>query len=76
MSRVLDEMVEILSQEIGSITAKASITMFAERIGLDADSIEPEHVSNLVDQLKPGLFVFVGESRTEDLAKQMLRLGG
>ena len=74
MSGILDNMVDILSQEIGSITARASIVMFAERMGIKKDSIGPEHVGELVKQLKPGLFVFVGEKKTEDLAKEMLNL--
>ena len=75
MASVLDEMIDILSQERGSITSKASIVMFAERMGLDENSIRPEHVDKLVDQLKPGLFVFVGENKTEFLARRMRGLG-
>ena len=71
MSSLLDNMVEILAPEIGAITARESILMYAQRMGLTEDTLGPEHVKDVVEKLKPGLRVFVGSKKTEHLCRLM-----
>jgi hypothetical protein len=69
MEDLFERVIGILRPYVGAATALASVKMFLHRARLAPTEIRLEHLPEIADTLKPGLAVFVGRARAEDLAQ-------
>ncbi len=70
-----ERIVKTLSSYLGQTAARASLRMFLEKRGVHASALGHEHLSQLVETLKPGLKVFVGAANAEAVTGEILGLG-
>ncbi len=75
MARVFDEVVKMLTPGVGESMARASVDMHLKKVGLDRETLGPQHIPALVQALQPGLAVFVGKANASALADRLLGLG-
>jgi hypothetical protein len=71
---LFEKVVAILSPYLGEMTSRASIKMFLLEFEVTPETFGPEHVSGLAEKLKPGLKVFVGNTKADVLTQQVLLL--
>jgi hypothetical protein len=62
---VVDEIVRVLAPYIGASMASSAARLHCEKLGLGT-TLRPDEVKRLLDELGPGLRVFLGKRSTED----------
>ena len=58
--------VDALATDLGPAMARASVVGLAERVGITGATATVAQVSRLLDELAPGLAVFVGRATAEE----------
>jgi hypothetical protein len=69
MSSLADQIVKTLSPYLGALAARASLSMYLTRAGLEASDIQGQHLKQIADTLRPGLRVFLGPAKADALAQ-------
>jgi hypothetical protein len=75
MAKLFDEVVAVLSPYLGTTTSRASVKMHLKDLKRNPDSIEPGDLETLSRKLTPGMKVFVGTDKAEELAVRVSELG-
>jgi hypothetical protein len=75
MAKIFDKIVAILAPYLGDTTARASVKMYLKDLKLNADELDADALDKLASKLKPGLKVFVGSDRADELVNQVRNLG-
>lgn len=73
-SKLFDEIVGVLTPGVGEHMARVSVEMHLAKVGIDHDSLGPQHLHELVRAIQPGLAVFVGKADAGELAERLLGL--
>lgn len=74
MPQLFEQMVDTLSPDLGKSSATASVRLFVGKAKLTPDELRSEHLSRIAELMKPGLRVFVGASRADELARAICAL--
>lgn len=74
MAKMFDDIVTVLSPGVGESLARASVDMHLSKVGLERDTLGPQHLAELVRAIQPGLAVFVGKADARVLAEKLLSL--
>jgi hypothetical protein len=73
----LDTIVDAIAADLGRAMARASVMGLARRVGITGATASGEQVSRLLDELAPGLAVFLGRATaSETVAKLRKHLAG
>ena len=64
-------LVEVLTPYIGRNIADASVKGYLARLGQAVTSVSPEDAEKLLGWIKPGLKVFIGEARTNQVVAEL-----
>lgn len=75
MAKIFDKVVAILAPYLGETTARASIKMYLKQLKVKTDELDADALNKLASKLKPGLKVFVGSDRADELTDQVRNLG-
>jgi hypothetical protein len=70
-SPLFQKVIRILAGDMGENSARASVTMFLKRSGIQPADLKLEHLPELSKRLEPGLRVFVGGASARLLAKRI-----
>jgi hypothetical protein len=74
MANMFDDIVSVLAPGVGESLARASVDMHLSKVGLDRQTLGPQHLEELVRAIQPGLAVFVGKADATLLADRLLGL--
>jgi hypothetical protein len=58
-------MERILGPYLGANMARAAVAVARRKLGIDDVQVKPEEIEPLIEQLKPGLQVFLGAEQTK-----------
>ncbi len=71
--QVVAVIVRVLSPFIGEAMAGASARGVCERLKLDRARLDENEIRSLLDNMSPGLNVFVGRDKTQQLVQEIWR---
>jgi hypothetical protein len=70
---VLDVVVRALTPLLGANMARAATRSQLEKLGIAGDTMDGEKIRQLLEAMRPGLNVFIGREKTDQVVAQVER---
>ncbi len=71
---LLDRIIQVLTPDLGLTMARSSVRMFLKKENISVEDLDYKDLPTLASRLKPGLTVFVGNTKAEHLAAKIIGL--